>query len=122
MDFNYTITTDCRYKNECKLDPVGYNELSKKNKFKPKKLTENTHVYCTSCKNFNLKSPENGNEFHICAYENECNSYDCEDSRPFPERPKYIPRELNGDDYVSCSWCEYFQCNFTPKTDNLELI
>lgn len=46
------------------------------------------HVYCTHCAWFQIKDgvPD-------CKYSEECDLWDCEDSRPFSERPKYQLRE-----------------------------
>jgi hypothetical protein len=44
------------------------------------------HVYCTNCKHFRLDDEE----IPYCPYEEkECDIRDCEDSRPFRERPMY---------------------------------
>lgn len=48
-------------------------------------IDENTHVYCTKCKWFRLCDEE----IPYCLYSNECDIEDCEDSRPYKERPKY---------------------------------
>ena len=48
-------------------------------------LDKNTHVYCTHCAYFRLDEEE----IPYCFFENECNLDDCEDSRPYEERPKY---------------------------------
>lgn len=44
------------------------------------------HVYCTNCKHFRLDDES----IPYCPYEEkECDIRDCEDSRPFRERPMY---------------------------------
>jgi hypothetical protein len=48
------------------------------------------HVYCTRCKWFRLDDEE----IPYCPYEEECNIWDCEDSKPYRERPKYQYRNL----------------------------
>lgn len=45
----------------------------------------NKHVYCTLCRHCKLDLEANTN----CGFENECDSFDPEDSRPLKERPKY---------------------------------
>lgn len=49
-----------------------------------KEINEYTHVYCTRCRWFYIE-----NETPKCKYENECDIWDCEDSKPFKNRPKY---------------------------------
>ena len=49
----------------------------------------NSYVYCTDCKHFRLDDEE----IPYCPYEEkECDIRDCEDSRPFKERPMYEKR------------------------------
>ena len=43
------------------------------------------HVYCTDCINFKMCDEE----LPYCKHENKCNINDCEDSRPFEDRPYY---------------------------------
>lgn len=50
-------------------------------------MDENTHVYCTHCKWFRLDDEY----IPYCPFENECDIYDCEDSRQFRDRPHYEP-------------------------------
>jgi len=45
----------------------------------------NTHVYCTDCKWFRL---DDGKKPY-CVYEDICDIWNCEDSKPFRERPYY---------------------------------
>lgn len=47
-----------------------------------------THVYCTHCTWFRIKD-----DVPNCKYTAECDIWDCEDSRPFSERPKYLDKE-----------------------------
>lgn len=54
------------------------------------KRDENEHVYCTDCKWFRLDDEE----LPYCVYEDTCNINNCEDSRPFKERPQYDPITL----------------------------
>ena len=49
------------------------------------------YVYCTNCKHFRLDDEDTP----YCPFEDECDIWDCEDSRRFAERPCY---ELNGVD------------------------
>jgi hypothetical protein len=51
--------------------------------------SQDKHVYCTKCKWFRLDDEE----IPYCFFENECDIWDCEDSKPFRERPKYESRE-----------------------------
>lgn len=46
---------------------------------------EDDHVYCTCCKWFKIGDED----IPYCPYESECNIWDCEDSKPYKERPKY---------------------------------
>ncbi|MDF2885567.1 MAG: hypothetical protein K0R54_6141 [Clostridiaceae bacterium] len=49
-------------------------------------IKNHTHVYCTNCRHFRLDDEE----IPYCPYEEkECDIRDCEDSRPFSERPMY---------------------------------
>lgn len=48
-------------------------------------MNENKHVYCTNCFYFRLDDEE----LPYCVYEDKCNINNCEDSRPFKERPYY---------------------------------
>lgn len=48
-------------------------------------LSEDTQVYCTNCDNYWIDE----NETPRCEYYHECDLNDCEDSRPYRERPKY---------------------------------
>ena len=50
-----------------------------------KYIRENKQVYCTNCVSFRLCD----DELPYCMYENKCMITDCEDSRPFIERPYY---------------------------------
>ncbi|CAB1251615.1 protein of unknown function [Ruminococcaceae bacterium BL-6] len=45
------------------------------------------YVYCTHCKNFRIDDEDKP----YCPYEDECDIWDCEDSRRYAERPKYKP-------------------------------
>jgi len=49
---------------------------------------ENTYVYCTNCIYFRLDDEG----IPYCPFEDKCNINDCEDSKLFKERPKYIKR------------------------------
>jgi len=53
---------------------------------------KNKHVYCTHCKHFKI---EDGTPF--CKYDAMCDIYDCEDSKPFQERPMW-----KSNDYIIC--------------------
>lgn len=48
-------------------------------------MNPDTHVYCTNCFNFRLDDEE----LPYCCFENKCDINDCEDSKPFKERPYY---------------------------------
>lgn len=56
-------------------------------------LTPDTYVYCTHCKHLQYEHFGTPNVTPVCIYENECDIWDSEDSRPYLERPKYEPRE-----------------------------
>lgn len=47
------------------------------------------HVYCTHCKHFRLDDEE----IPYCPWEDRCDINDCEDSRPYGERPFYEERK-----------------------------
>lgn len=54
-------------------------------------MNQDKHVYCTDCKWFKLD-----NEYiPYCIYEDQCNIWNCEDSKPFSERPKYEEKKKN---------------------------
>jgi len=56
----------------------------------------NKYVYCADCKHFQLC-----NETPHCSFEDLCNIEDCEDSKPFSERPCYVARiksEISDED------------------------
>ncbi len=46
-------------------------------------MDKNQHVYCTDCFNFRLCDEEKP----YCIYEDKCNINDCDDGKPFNERP-----------------------------------
>lgn len=48
-------------------------------------MKPDTHVYCTHCNNFRLCDEG----IPYCPFEDKCDIKDCEDSRPFRERPMY---------------------------------
>lgn len=50
---------------------------------------ENTHVYCINCLHFRLCDEG----IPYCPFEDECDIHDCEDSRPFKDRPNYLAHE-----------------------------
>lgn len=50
------------------------------------KLTD--YVYCTRCKYLRFDDED----IPYCPFEDECDDWDCEDSRRYAERPKYEPR------------------------------
>lgn len=50
-----------------------------------KKINLNTYVYCTYCDSFNIKDIDNP----FCQYQNDCDFWSFEDSKPFQERPHY---------------------------------
>jgi hypothetical protein len=53
-------------------------------------IFENEHVYCTDCIHFKIEGKHiDGIGIPTCDYEDECDITDCEDSRPFRERPYY---------------------------------
>ena len=54
-------------------------------------MKEYEHVYCTKCKNLIF----NGEELPYCPYHKKCDNWDFEDSRPFKDRPMYIPINLS---------------------------
>ena len=43
------------------------------------------YVYCTYCKHLRFDDKD----IPYCPFEDECDVWDCEDSRRFAERPKY---------------------------------
>lgn len=59
-------------------------------------LSEDTQVYCTMCSHFWIDESETPQ----CEYCQECDLSDCEDSRPYRERPKYteLYRKRDSDD------------------------
>ena len=52
-------------------------------------MKPDTYVYCTNCKHFRLDDEE----IPYCPYEEkECDIYNCEDSKPYSQRPMYEER------------------------------
>mgnify|MGYP000999240036 CR=1 FL=1 len=49
----------------------------------------NDYVYCTHCKHLRFDDED----IPYCLFENECDIWDCEDSKRFGERPKYEPKD-----------------------------
>lgn len=60
-------------------------------------MNPDTYVYCTQCKWFKLDGED---DVPHCKFSSECDIWDCEDSRPFSERPKYEKR-------VEFTWCTF---------------
>ena len=54
-------------------------------------MDENTHVYCTNCEYFRLDDESKP----YCPFEGECDIWDCNDSKPFIQRPKYEESIIN---------------------------
>jgi hypothetical protein len=52
-------------------------------------IRNNTHVYCTKCNNFELNEIGEDDYTPDCKYKDKCDLQDCEDSRPFKDRPYY---------------------------------
>ena len=50
-----------------------------------------THVYCTKCKSFYVDN----DEVPQCEHRHECELNDCEDSKPYSDRPHYVENETN---------------------------
>lgn len=48
-------------------------------------MDKDQHVYCTLCKHFRCDDEYKP----YCAFENECDIWDCEDSKPYYLRPMY---------------------------------
>lgn len=48
-------------------------------------MNPDTYVYCTNCIDFRLDNEG----LPYCQYENKCDIYDCNDSKPFKLRPYY---------------------------------
>lgn len=55
-------------------------------------MDKDTYVYCTKCKWFRLFEIDNDDFIPCCINEEMCNLWNCEDSKPFKERPHYEPR------------------------------
>ena len=56
-------------------------------------MTNDTHVYCTQCQYFRTDDEH----LPYCPFEGECDINDCEDSRPFKDRPRYLGKEEPND-------------------------
>jgi hypothetical protein len=68
---------------------MGLNEINKSRFYRRNSMINlDTHVYCVNCKWFRLDDEEKP----YCYYESECDIWNCEDNRPFKERPKYEER------------------------------
>lgn len=64
-------------------------------------MDENAYVYCTQCKRFNIIKNSQTDEYTpVCLYESKCCLEDCEDSKPFKERPMYLKRENNLENLI----------------------
>lgn len=48
-----------------------------------------SHVYCTNCQHFRADDEY----LPYCPFEDKCNIWNCEDSKPFRERPRYEPKD-----------------------------
>ena len=48
-------------------------------------MKTDTHVYCTHCLYFRLDDKDKP----YCPFEDKCDICDCEDSKPYSERPMY---------------------------------
>jgi hypothetical protein len=53
-------------------------------------MDKNTHVYCTECKWLRLDDEA----IPYCVWSDECNDWNCEDRKPFKERPHYEERRI----------------------------
>ena len=53
-------------------------------------INKDTHVYCTHCIYFRLDDESKP----YCPLEGECYIWNCEDSKPYRERPKYEEDEV----------------------------
>jgi hypothetical protein len=51
-------------------------------------MNQKQHVYCTECVHFRISDED----IPYCKFEDKCDIYDCEDSRPFSERMCYEVR------------------------------
>ena len=47
------------------------------------------HVYCTNCAHFWVAETDDGELIPSCTHEDDCNIWDCVDSKPYPQRPRY---------------------------------
>ena len=54
-------------------------------------IHKDTHVYCTHCKHFRLDDEDKP----YCPFEDECDIWDCEDSKPYEQRPIYEKDNIN---------------------------
>jgi nicotinic acid phosphoribosyltransferase len=73
----------------------GFFKLSEeeKDKLEDFKFDPDTFVYCTHCKHFRLDDEA----IPYCPFEGKCDINDCENSRPFSERPLYEERRANNE-------------------------
>ncbi|GEM_PF-3130382 len=63
-------------------------------------MTDDAHVYCANCQNFRTDDKDKP----YCPFEDECDIWNCEDSRPFKERPRYEPKINRG---WTCRFCGF---------------
>ena len=59
-------------------------------------MVNNEYVYCTNCKHFQICD-----EIAHCSFERLCDIKNCEDSKPFSERPCYVSKiksEISNED------------------------
>ena len=54
-----------------------------------RELTPDTHVYCTHCKHLRFCDED----LPYCPFQDECDNWNFEDSKPYRERPKYEPKK-----------------------------
>lgn len=73
-------------------------------------MDENTHVYCVDCKWFRTDDEYKP----YCPFEEECDIWNCEDSKPFRERPRYKEK------YNHCKTCGTQRCypEYCDKLNN----
>ena len=83
-------------------------------------MDKNTHVYCVDCKWFRLYDEY----IPYCVYETTCEINNCEDSKPFRERPCYEEKDN------PCKTCGTQRCYpeycdkivIKPKVENEKIL
>lgn len=90
----------------CRMFRWAVSHYGKQIEADKKKLSPDTHVYCTHCKHIKCLDVAPDDYPLDCDYKDECDFIYPEDSRCYADRPKYEPEEINYDTLVGCTYCK----------------